>query len=64
MASHPHLPHPHTWLKQVEGKRELSKEVKTKGTYDASTPLPINLLPFILKEPIDSKCIFQYFSQI
>lgn len=64
MASHPHLPQQHSWLKQAQGRMELSKELKTKGTYDASAPLPINLLPFTLKEPIDSKCIFQYFSQI
>lgn len=63
-VANPNLPEQHTRFKQIQGRSEPTKEAKTKGTCDASTPLPINLLPFILKEVIDSKCIFQCISQI
>ena len=62
-VSNRHLPEQRTRFKQIQGRSEQTKGVKTKGTCDASAPLPINLLPLVLKEVTDSKCIFQYISQ-
>lgn len=63
-VSHRNPPERHSRFKQTQGRSKPTNGVKTKGTCDASAPLPINLLPFTLKELIDGECIFQYISPI